>query len=681
MSKARDPYDLTLTPDQHRALAVFLCDELQRGLDARGNAEAEVDYWHQLYEQARTRTARNRPWADAADLTSHLGTEKVDALHARLLRSLWTDPLWSVEGWGDAADRAPFVEEFHQWKVEEEQLRQVLDRWLLCALIEPRGLLEVAEGTELRTTRKRVSAKVLTDPETGAFIYDDKMQLQGVTGEDGKYIQAGPDEPALDVVVDDTAPVRTGPVYRVLPYRDSVILPGHARDEAEIWAYGKRFWRRYGDLQRKAKAKIYDKDAVDKIRATSDKQTDAALARSHADVPPEQDSLAETELWEVLVLLDLSLVMDDLGHPLSKQSELKGERWYLATLHLNSTQLLRFQHDDFERSRFVPMILFPRPDRATEGFSFIGHKLITSIEEHTAVRNMRADRAAMQAQAPIKRLQGALWDPNEQPWGPRAVIDVRDMREIEPMEVPDVTQPLVGWAQEVERNAERLAGISDISSGQFATENRTATETSIVSNAAEVRINLIIHRALDAIAQLGEIRHAIWTRVLAEQQTGMDIPQSMVQNLEGRGVQIDKFLPDHKIMAALLGGAFRFKPRGSSETADPGLERQLFLQSMQLFPMMMQTFPLPGIDPIAASRAMWREFLRVMRIENKQPFLGSPAQDLAASAQVGLLPPMAGMLPPAGPQMPEAPQPSPMGAQASPPSPMMPPPNTGGFPG
>src|SRR5574340_907402 len=151
----RDPFDLSLSPEQRDHLGLWISRELQAGLDARAHQELEVEYWHRLYEQSRTRLGRNVPWPDAADLTSFLGTEKVDAIQARLMRAVWSEPIWTVEGWGEAADRSPFVEEFHQWKAEEERLQSVLDRLSLISLIEPRGLLEISEGSDKRRVRKR----------------------------------------------------------------------------------------------------------------------------------------------------------------------------------------------------------------------------------------------------------------------------------------------------------------------------------------------------------------------------------------------------------------------------------------------------------------------------------------------------------------------------------------------
>jgi hypothetical protein len=125
--KPQDPYAVPLTPDQRQELALFATRELQAAIDAKATTEQEVDYWWMLYEQARVR-GRNTPWPDAADLTSYLAAEKVDAIVARGMKTVWVDPVYSVEAWGSAAARAPFVEEFHQWKVEEERLQNVLDR-------------------------------------------------------------------------------------------------------------------------------------------------------------------------------------------------------------------------------------------------------------------------------------------------------------------------------------------------------------------------------------------------------------------------------------------------------------------------------------------------------------------------------------------------------------------------
>src|SRR3990167_2640671 len=476
--KPRDPFDVSLTEEQRTALGTWLCEQLQFGLDANSAQDGEVDYWWSLYEQARTR--KTPPWPGAADLTSYIPNEKTNALHARIMRTVWSEPIWTVEGWGAAAEKAPFVEEFHQWKAEEERLQSTVDKLIRQALVEPRGLLEVSEGSETRTSRKTILAAVETDPVTGGPIHDMDGPILKRDPVSQDFVEATEQELGVETVIDSTERIRTGPVYRLVPYRDAAILPGHARDKEEIWAYGKRYWRRHEELVLRARAGVYDAEAVSRMGGHGEKEADASLQRAKMSVEGNEMTHAPIELWELLVLVDFQQLFASLGKG-SVKKELKGERWYLTTIHVPTNQLLRVQHDDLERSRFVPVILFPRVDRVTEGYSFVGHQLITTTEEHTAWRNLAADRAHVSLNAPIKRQVGALWDPYEQPLGPGAVIDVRDPREVEAMVIPDLSGPALAHIQMMERTAERLAGINDIASGQVASETRTLGEVQMAT--------------------------------------------------------------------------------------------------------------------------------------------------------------------------------------------------------
>ena len=64
--------------------------------------------------------------------------------------------------------------------------------------------------------------------------------------------------------------------------------------------------------------------------------------------------------------------------------------------------LLRVQHDDLGYPRY--QLFRPDPDpQSVYGRSFAA-KMAPIAEEHAAVRNMKADRAALVTNAPIKRL-------------------------------------------------------------------------------------------------------------------------------------------------------------------------------------------------------------------------------------------------------------------------------------
>lgn len=642
MAQPRDPFAIGLTPEQKTTLGLWVGNEIRNADAARSANVTEVDYYWTLYEQARTRDSRNVPWPDAADLTSFLPCEKVDAIQARLVRTVMVNPVYTVEGWGDAADRAPFVEEFHQWKTEEERLQRVLDKVALTALVEPRCLLEVYESTEERTVRKTITAKPQMTPE-GGVIFDDRMQPMLETEPDGKFIEATGQDLGVSAVIDSTDRVRTGPQYRVLPYADSLVLPGHARDDNEIWGYAKRIFKRKRDLVVASTGPdaVYDEDAVAKLTNVGDRNPTSSQARANQDIAPQGDiETAEKELWECLLLLDLSDLMDTLHQGPVRGLADAGPRWYVVTIHERDNILLRVQHDDFEASRYVNFILFPRHDRSTEGYSFIGHKLMTVAEEHTAYRNMAADRSSLAVNAPITKMSGALWDEDEQPWGPKAVITVRDPREITQVQIADVPASVFANIDRCERTAERLAGVNDIASGQVSQESRTLGEIQMATEQSFVRMDLIVRRFQESMEDLAQIRHAIWKRALAEQQDGVQAPDSLMVGMEGRGIAIDRFLPNGKITAALLDGAFRFRPYGSVQTADPQKRRADVMGLIQSIPLILRTFPMmaPTLLTPRAGRALYRELLQAFNVRNPNAFLGSVAQDMQATMQLNAMP-------------------------------------------
>lgn len=640
-SDPKDPFEITLKPDEKLELTNWLCDEVQQAIDSRTGRDAEVAYWHRLYEQGLTRTGKQQPWADAADLTSYIGTEKVDALRSRIMRTVFVEPIWTVEGFsGTAAKNAPIVEEFHQWQAEQEGLQRYLARVIHLSLIEPRGVLEVYEDTVERRVRKQQKVAIQLDPFTTMPMLDDKGEPQLVKGQDGRYLEVTDNlAPAADIILDTVERVRRGPAYRVIPYRDFLVLPEHATDKTDIWGYGKRLVRRVADLKDRAKAGIYDKDAVEALGQDADVSAQTNLTGLAAPQAPQSDpETAEKELWEVLFLRDLD------GH---------GQRWYMATVSVLQRQLLRVQHDDIGQPRYIVFVPFPRPDRAAEGFSFIGHKLITTIEEHTAWRNMLADRAALIVQAPMMRQEGALWDPDDQPIGPKSVITVRDMREVQAMTIPDLTAPAVEREREILAASERVAGINDVAMGATPQQDRTLGEVNMVAEQSFVRMDEVIRNLQESLEELGSLRHVIWKRTLAEMPEGMPMPEGVLVGLESRGVAVENGLPQKSVMAAMMEGAFRFKPRGSVETADVNRQRGDFVSFLQLLPQLVQFWPamgqMIGGNPQAA-RSVLEQALRLFRFPDRQAILGNNAD--AALQQAMMPPPMPPGMPPGPPGMP-----------------------------
>lgn len=621
--------------DSYQDLARWLSEEIQAAEDVRGHIEPMLDYWHRIYEQDRTRLYTNRPKPDGADLTSPIGTQYVDSLHARTMQTIFgVEPIAVVEGWADSVAKAPFVEEFHQWQAEDERVANYCDRSIGNSWIDGVGVLECYEEIDYRPIRKTIWAQVETDvdPLTGQprMVFGEDNQPKYLM-ERGKYLEVpAPPEGApvpmgiAQVEIDSYEPVRVGPGYSVIDYRDFLVLPGHARDKRDIWGYDKRFYRRYSYLQQKAKEGIYDKKALEAIDDSNERETTLDDTRMGVTVARQDGHTAEKMLHEVAFLRDLDGT---------------GERWWVATVHLGHQVLLRLKYDDLGTQigfgRFVRFIPLPRKN-SVDGFSVIGHKLITLIEEHTAVRNMRADLSALAVAAAgtMKVRQGALYDPEEQALGVGSAIYVRDDNEVSQLDVPQVPPLLNEWEGSVMDAAERTMGVNEIATGTQPENARTLGEVQLTAGYSEVRMNLVVKRIQEAMEELWQIRHVIWKRVLASQGE-MPMPHAISAGLEARGYDVAQ-IPGGTITAQLLEGKYKFKPRGSVETADNGQLRQDTIQMLDVLSRAMQVNPLLAASwqtPNAA-RALNETIVTRWRFQDRQAILGMPGQMAGGTAQM-----------------------------------------------
>lgn len=643
-------FDVKLNDEKKQLFTEWLCRELDNGIASRTVNPEDVRYWWTLYEQGRTRTS-GAPWQDAADLTSYLITEKVDALRARIMRTVFVDPIWTVEGWGESAKKAPFVEDFHQWAAESEGVQQFVGRAIHAALIEPRGVLEVFEDTTERVTRKTINAAVVTQADPMNPMAPPTWVMDGETQEPqlqtdpetGNYVEVyDAATPSAQVTVDEVTRVRKGPGYRVLSWDHFLVLPANAREKADIYGYAKWFTRRVDQLQEAAKGGMYDKKAIESLHENADVASDRSVSGEAVPVTTQDGPSAQKELWEIQLLHNL---------------DGKGLRWYVATVHLPTRTLLRLKYDDINKGRFILFVPFPRTDRAHEGYSFAGNKLITVTEEHTAWRNMGADRAALEISAPVKRLSTALWEPDLQPMGPRAVIDVRDMKEIEPIQFPPQTQAAMQREQECVQASERIAGINDVALGQSPEHSQTLGEVNLVAEQSFVRMDEVTKNLQESLEDLGQIRNAIWVRCLQESQKygGTYAPEYLFEGLDERGGDACK---TGKISPEMLEGTFRFKPRGSTETADKAKQRADYMQFLQALALLAQTWPILGMtiqnNPQAAESAI-ENALRLFNIPDKQAWLApikaliqQQAAAQAMGAPANMPPPGVGGVPPMG---------------------------------
>lgn len=640
----RPPIELSLSADALAELAQQLAQEIEDAIAARTRvvgSDGVIRRWHHLYEQ---RPVGPPPWPGAATLTSYLGTEKVDALRARLLQIIYTEPLWVVEGWGASAANVPLVEAFHQWKVEEEGLQQYLSQVIHNALIEGTGVLEVSERAEVRRLTREARVAVATAPD-GQILFEDGQPVL-LRDAEGAPIEIPPDEapdqPSAVVELRSVVPIRRGPQYRVRSLLDFFLLPGHAVDRHDLYGYAKRFWLRWGQLRERQTLGLYTH--VDALTQGDERgaSADGHPRAERQDLPaaPHPDA-EEKELYEILLLRDLD------GDGL--------EEWYTITLAARDRVILRLQYDDFARSRYLLFRPLPCP-YSVYGYSFLGSKLETLIDEHSAIRNMIADRSALATNAPLKRLDTSPWDPKQHPWRPGVVITVRDPRDVEALTVPDVPSSLIVRERQVLAAAERVSGLNDTTLGATPEATRTLGEVQLVTQFSLNRIDEMVRHLQETLEELFDLRHEIWRRWLREHG-----PQPLPSTLVG----LEQRLLDRvEVTAEDLAGVFRGKPRGSTETADPGRLRRDFLLFLQQLAQLSQVSPglVQWVQHPRTIKAIMRQAMRLYHWADRDllDLLETQAQQAPPTPPpAGPPSPMSGPRPLTGALAPQPPQPQP----------------------
>jgi hypothetical protein len=634
----RDPFEIELDDDQEKDLVDFLCREIDYAEQARVNIVGDngrIDAAHLMYEGGDTRP-KNTPWPGAANLGSFIVTEKVDSMRARIIATLFTDPVWIVEGWGDAADKAPFVEAFHQWKSEQEKLQQFLSRVAHNSLIEGTGVLEISDRVVLRKGRRRIKALLQRDPNSGAVVIDPKGNPVPVVLKNGKFEEASQDEPHLEMVVNDVVRATAGPSFRVLSLKNFLLMPGHASEREDVWGYAKRIYRGLRELRGRERDGFYRNVDVlgknDERMGAGPASDNPRLQREGQDIAPQYDETAEKEIWEVTFLADL----DEDGF----------DEWYVATLSKNTKTLLRVQYQDYGTPHYALFTPFPRPN-SVYGYSYALDKLASVYDEHAALRNMFADRSSLATSAPFLRVNGSDYDPAKKPFGPRQVIDVRDPNELKQLEIRDVPQSVIAALQMVLQASERLSGQNDTSTGQLAQQDRTLGEIKIVAEQSFVRIDEIIKNFQEGMEDLFDLHHIIWKYKL--EQEPEPVPGDILASMRERGIQID----DRTITADMLDGAFRGKPHGSVESSNYTQMRADFAQMLTALTQLSQAVPalMQHLNDPQVIRSIVSQIARVYRWPDRANLVANFTGQAAP-------PPM----PPGMPGMPGAPAALPSGA-------------------
>lgn len=594
---------------------------VQQVLDAQ-NARAAytsegglLDLFHLIYDQGAM--PGNGPWPGSANLTSWIGTVQVDAMTSRVAKAVCgVEPVCTVDGWSESPERVGKVEAFHEWKAVDERLRPQIRACIELGLIEGTAFLEVDERAVMRHVRRTIKAVPEMD-EFGALKLDgDGKAVPQI--QDGEYVQVTPetqDGPTMDVLIEERNYACDGPQYRLLGGKDGYILPGHARNDSEVWGFAKRIYLRPVELKQREAAGTYRN--IDQLSlSNSDREQRMDETRRQITIEPQDDQTVQKELWEI----QLSYDIDDDG----------ADEWLVATISIKDGVLLRLDYDQIKQMRFVAFRPFPDPTWVY-GRSLI-QKLISLIYEHTSERNMIADKSAMAVSAPLSRLTTAYWNPDDQPIGPQAVIDVRSHDELKQVVVSDVSQSMIYLKRDTENAAERVGGVGDMAvvgvDGLDQNQaNPTATQVQTVAQAAAIRVEDVIESIRNSVEDVYMLRQTIWERSLANHPQGMKPPDDVLKGMETRGISMGQDNSVFAFTAADLAGRWRFKPKGSLQSSN----KQYLLQNVnglmaavmglaKLNPQMQQS-----VSGLPFIKAMLDHYLQLYDVSDKAAILKSLA--------------------------------------------------------
>lgn len=649
MAKQKKPkaFDIDLSDAERGQMGEDLCREIQDALSARSDIISDggdIDLADWFYEQGRSRP-EDRPFVGAADLTSFFITEVVAALKARLMKAVFgVRPFAFAEGWGFDAKKAPYVEEFMDWQVRKSDLKLELSKTILGALLEDCFILEVSERTETRKITETLNVALALHPETGgpqfaAHPKTGKLEPQLQYDDQNEPVTAQEGQPSAKVERTHTKTKRLGPQYDPISMKDFVFLPGHAKSQKEVYGYAYRFWKRVPELAEAVEDGVYDADAVRVMGDESDREL-TTVPPPVGEVAAQFGPASEKELFQISLKRDL----DEDGR----------EEWYVATVSLKARCLLRLKRDTFAdkigRSRCVPFVLFPRRN-SVYGYSYAFNMLLTLAEEHTSLRNMKADRSALATNKPIMQTTGGLWDAEAQPFGIGRIITVRDMQELKEFNIQDVPLSVIQQEQQLMVAKERVSGLSDSAVGVLSSERRTLGEQKLVAGGSAVRVDEVMGYLHSAIADVLYISHKIWEETLASDPNGINAPASIAASIQSRGDAYQNF--DGKFTLEQLKGDFQFEPFGSDELADTQRRRADFDSGFVALANLAKVVPGLGVilsNPEVA-KATLEQWLRAYDVRDRQPFLGAmqappiPAMAGAGPAPMGGPPPLPGGMP------------------------------------
>lgn len=522
----REDGRINLPTDIAKKVAQIICKEIEESL-RMNKAKYDLtkrceNQYAQITKYSSVGQVPDFPWYGAADYFVPMTEWIIDAVHARVVESLFAQEPYmqavgeTSEDIGKQENVTDFVDIVLREKV---RLRENVEFFFKQMIKIPMAVCKYVWENEFDPIIQKEKAQSFTNQETGDIQYvlpdDPASDLQARSAElmANGYQESG----MADVWVRQDKEIVNGLVLRTLKFEDYVWAPNAKKDHRLYWE-GDRFWLTVSEMENNAKKDIYSKEVVEKIKNNSSQAKGSDIDQEVS----KRSALHECFHWygRLPMNKDCQVTFTDTEAV---------EQEVHAVVEYAENELLYLSLWEFER--------YPNPERVyirgryEETDEFIGRSLSEKIymtqkylnqfyntlmnNAMIAMQKIFVKKKSMQDDATdnLTIYPGALWEEDTQ--GDIRVLDVGDIKQVS----WELEENLMGFA-------ERISNISMYQTGTARTSggNKTKGEVDATISEGNIGLNRFIqncHGVLQTICK--------WTTAYYYER----MPQDMERRLRG----------------------------------------------------------------------------------------------------------------------------------------------------
>ncbi len=568
-------FKLKLDNEKRKKIALKIKEDIDNALTASSDLRTRIDNWNKQYEGITTPT--NFPWTNAANMHVPVTAIAVDAIHARLLGTIFNiEPIVLVKG--KNREKAAKVQEIlnYYWDVMMA-FKEKIDSWVLKTLIEGTGVLKLIWKQEIKKTR--------TIEE---IIPEVEVEILPIEGREPQYYIKEVEEIVYE-----------GPSLEVIPLQD-IIVPPRARSVEESKFIVHRFYLRWSDLKKRELEGIYDNIEEIKNKITEQYKREEVYRTI-------QETIGITETMENrFENMEFELYEYWGGYDINNDGI---DEECIFTLESSTLTLIRADINSYLHGNrpFVILKIIPR-----EGF-FYGIGLCERLEslqaEINTVHNDRLNNQALAIAKIFKVRKGSGFDPTLQELYPGATIFLEDLNDLQILEMGDIKSSSFLEEPMLREYIERATGVTDYTlgmGGRYRTGRGTATGTLALLQEGNIRFDVFVERLRGALKKLAEMTIQLCQQFLPE---SIEIQKKILGTSEVIFEEISK---------EDIQGKYEYIPLVASRFANPIIDRQ---EKMQLYSLLSGN-PLVSKD-LRKIYNLTKEVLLSMNIKNYEDYIGT----------------------------------------------------------